>query len=91
MEYLAELLHNSTDELKFTSTPRFTIVWKGLLPYRRELRRIKSEVKQSYDQLLKQLIAEDLLTQSDANDLAPRIEFQINDIRKDKSISLPKL
>lgn len=90
VEYLAELLKATTSQVNFSSEPSFRIVWKGALPYQREIRRIRNEVKQSYNQLLEKLIAEELLTQSEADALAPHIELQINDIRKDQSVALPK-
>jgi hypothetical protein len=91
VEYLAALLNLKADQLNFSVSPSFTIVWKGLLPYQREIRRIRAEVKQSYNHLLEKLIAAELLASSEASDLAPQIELQINDIRKDKSVALPKL
>ena len=91
VEYLAGLLNVSDEQLNFSAFPSFKVLWKGVLAYQRETRRIRNEVRQSYDQLLEKLINEGMLTQTEANDLAPRIEFQLNDIRKDKSIALPKL
>jgi hypothetical protein len=91
VDYLIELTKTTSGQINFSSEPSFRIIWKGLMPYQREIRRIKAEVKQSYNQLLEKLIAAELLTQSDANDLAPQIELQIHDIRKDKNVALPKL
>ena len=90
VEYLAALLNVTEAQLGFSATPSFTITWKGLLPYQREMRNLKLKVRQSYDQLLEKLISADLLTASDAKILSPHVEYKIDDQRKDKSIALPQ-
>ncbi|HEX4948163.1 MAG TPA: hypothetical protein VFZ34_15935, partial [Blastocatellia bacterium] len=90
VEYLAGLLNVRDAELNFSATPSFTIEWKNLLQYRRELLRIEKTVRESYSQLLETLLSENYLTSQEAKDLSPSIELIVNDIRKNKSIPLPK-
>ncbi len=91
VEYLSELLGTTPKELNFSATPSYRIIWGGAQNYRREVLRIRKEIRKSYNHLLAQLIDADMLTEQEANELAPHIEFQVNDIRKDQSIALPKI
>ncbi len=89
--YLSELLGTTPKKLNFPATPSYRIVWNGAQDYRRDVFRIRREIRKSYGHLLNRLIEAKMLTRQEADSLSPKIGLQINDIRKDQSISLPKI
>jgi hypothetical protein len=91
LEYLAALLNTTADELKLEAYPSHSITWQGAEKYQRKMAQIQQQVKASYEQVIQRLLEKNLLTDSEADGLAPMVVVTIEDLRKNPSVPLPAI
>lgn len=90
-EYLAMMLGERVEDVKFDSKPNREIQWKGPTAYLQEVWFVCTHVLERYDDLVMRLVAFGLLTQSEAGALNARVHLRINDQRENKGIPLPDI
>jgi hypothetical protein len=90
LEYVAELLGTTTDDLGFDVRSWRTVVCRDARGCRRGLAALRREVEQAHAGLVARLVAENHLDAAEATGLQPDITFHLLDERNDKSSRLPE-
>ncbi len=90
-EYLAALLGEDLQRVKFNSKPYRPIKWTGPQSYVDEVTIACRSVIDQYNKLVKRLVEGKVLTESEAVSLSPRVALKIADFRRDKSITVPEI
>jgi hypothetical protein len=91
LEYLATLLKTKTEDLKLDLRKWESIFWRSPDQYQREVAQIRQQVEERYQQLIKRLLENNLLSDSEANSLAPTLVIKVNDLRTNPSVPLPEI
>jgi hypothetical protein len=89
VEYLADLLDTTVENLKLNAFQRREIVCKDEEQCRLALAGLRDEIVGSYSTLLARLAKENLLDPADASELKPDITLDITDWRGKKTFPLP--
>jgi hypothetical protein len=89
LDYLADLLDTSTDDLKFDARPYREIVCHDARQCRRALATVRDEIERSYSALLGRLLKESLLDPAEASELKPDTTLDLKDFRDKKTFLLP--
>lgn len=90
VEYLADLLGTTADDLKLDARPSHTIICKDARQCRGELVGVRQGIEQSYAVVVGTLVEKNLLDASDAAALPPDITFMLYDERQKKTFPLPE-
>ena len=89
VEYVAELLGTTEEELKLEASPFREIVCNEERQCRRSLAAVRDEVVGGYADALTRLLAAELLDPAEAAGLKPDITLQLNDLRDRRPFPLP--
>jgi hypothetical protein len=89
VEYLADLLNTSEEDLKFGAHLWREVVCKDAAQCRRAIAGVRDEISKSYDALLGRLLKESLLDPAEAGELKPDITLDIMDYRDKRMFPLP--
>jgi hypothetical protein len=90
LEYLADLLNTSADDLGFDVRPFREVVCKDARQCRRALAGARDEIERSYTALLGRLLNDSLLDPAEASELRPDITLNLTDFRERKTFPLPR-
>ena len=91
LEYLATLLKTKTEDLKFELRKWQSIFWRSPNQYQREVAQTRQQVQEQYQQLIKRLLENNLLTGAEAHDLTPTLVVTVTDFRANPSVQLPNI
>jgi hypothetical protein len=91
LEYLAALLNSKAQDLKIEPQRSQSIFWQGPKEYQRRVAEIRQQTHERYQQLIKRLFENNLLSDSEANSLAPTLVIKVNDLRTNSSVPLPEI
>jgi hypothetical protein len=91
MEYLAFLLNKGVEELKLKNFYHHTIIWAGSKHYTTEVMRLKESIIKDFEHLKTTLVERELLSESEAEGLAPNLILTELDFRQNKSSPLPEV
>jgi hypothetical protein len=91
MEYLAMLLGQPVEDVRFDSKPLRALQWTGPETLEREIATICTKVLGDFDSLTARLSEKGLLSVSEAESIHARVHLKILDCRQDQSIALPEL
>lgn len=89
--YLAMLLGERVEDVKFDSKPDREIKWSGPGDYLIYVESVCAQVLEQYDDLVMRLAAFGLLSHSEYASLNARVHLRINDQREDRGIPLPEI
>jgi len=91
IDYLADILGKSTEEIKLQCTYSDSIVWAGSAKYRRKIERIRRNVKRDFEYVKEQLKVKGLLTSSEAEAAYMNLSIVVVDLRKLKLPQPPEI
>jgi hypothetical protein len=91
IEYLAELLDTSDEEIKACVKPNFEIILQHIKNYSTEIDSIGKKVEHLYSSLLKRFTEKNIFNQSKALSIKGRLEIRVYDFRNDRTLPLPEL
>jgi len=89
MEFLARLAETKTDDLGFKPSRHESIRWTDADGFTAEVNYIRTKIRKDFESFAGFYQSEGLLAPEEKAGLRPRIEFNVHDLRKDKSAELP--
>jgi hypothetical protein len=90
VEYLADLLRSSDEDLKLEARPFHEVVCKDARQCRRALSAVRDEIARAYEEVLARLLAEGLLDPTEAAGLLkPDVTLDLTDMRDARTFRLP--
>jgi hypothetical protein len=89
VEYVADLLRTTEEELRLDARPFREVVCKDATQCRKSLASLSDEMSGAYSSMLARLLKDGLLDAAEAAELKPDITLNLTDNREKKSFALP--